>query len=211
MTKWFEQNKRMVLIIFLTLLIVLSLFYYILIRPLAAQEENLRHQLYRVHEDTSFYQKKLEQLDPKTFTDKEKLLLVGSVPSKPNVEEVIKELEKTELETGVAIEDITISIKPNGINTEATQQDAQAKAETQNNNDTQVNSEKTPQSVPNQGASSWENILSKETLERLKDKQEKLNGLKVSYIEMVINLNGEVKDVNAFVNQLESLKRIIHV
>ena len=38
-----------------------------------------------------------------------------------------------------------------------------------------------------------------------------MSDLNVSYVEMVIDLNGEVEDVNTFVNRLENLKRIIHV
>ena len=56
MTKWFEQNKKIVLIILLVLFMVLSLFYIFLIRPLAAEEKNLQEQLKRISEDTSFYQ-----------------------------------------------------------------------------------------------------------------------------------------------------------
>ena len=45
----------------------------------------------------------------------------------------------------------------------------------------------------------------------LKEKFVDVSDLNVSYVEMVIDLNGEVEDVNTFVNQLENLKRIIHV
>ena len=116
MTKWIEQNKKIVLIILLVLFVGLSLFYFFLIRPLAAEEKNLQDQLKQISEDTSFYQSKINQLKPQSFTDEEKLLLVGSVPSRPNVEEVITDLEKTELETGVAIENISFTINSTGSN-----------------------------------------------------------------------------------------------
>ena len=38
-----------------------------------------------------------------------------------------------------------------------------------------------------------------------------VSDLKVSYVEMVIDLNGEEEDVHSFVDRLEDLKRIIHV
>ena len=211
MTKWLEQNKKIVLILVLILFIVLALLYTFLIRPLAAREEDLRQELVRVQEDTSFYQQKLQQLKPQTFTDAEKLLLVGSVPNKPNVEEMIKDLEKTELETGVAIENMTISINPNGSEDEAAQQNTQVAAETQGNQAAEENSEQATQSPPEQGPSTWENILSKETLEVLKDAQVHLDDLRVSYVEMVINFNGEASDVHTFVGLLENLQRIIHI
>ena len=94
MTKWFEQNKKIVLIILLVLFMVLALFYFFLIRPLAAEEKNLQEQLTRISDDTSFYQNAIDQLKPQSFTDEEKLLLVGSVPGRPNVEEVIKRSRK---------------------------------------------------------------------------------------------------------------------
>ena len=114
MTKWLEYNKKIVLIILLVLFMVLALFYFFLIRPLAAEEKNLQEQLKRISDDTSFYQNAIDQLNPQSFTDEEKLLLVGSVPGRPNVEEVIKDLEKNELETGVAIENITFSTNSKG-------------------------------------------------------------------------------------------------
>ena len=211
MTKWLEQNKKIVLILVLILFIVLALLYTFLIRPLAAREEDLRQELVRVQEDTSFYQQKLQQLKPQTFTDAEKLVLVGSIPNKPNVEEMIKDLEKTELETGVAIENMTISINPNGSEDEAAQQNTQAAAETQGNQAIEANSEQATQSPPEQGPSNWESILPKETLEVLKDAQVHLDDLHVSYVEMVINFNGEESDVHTFVGLLENLQRIIHI
>ena len=160
----------------------------------------------RISEDTSFYQSKINQLKPQSFTDEEKLLLVGSVPGRPNVEEVITELEKTELETGVAIENISFSINSTRSNEAENPSNNQTEVGAQANEEAQAN-----QPVQQQGSSSWEQILPKETLERLKEKFVDVTDLNVSYVEMVIDLNGEVEDVNTFVNQLENLKRIIHV
>ena len=206
MTKWIEQNKKIVLIILLVLFVGLSSFYFFLIRPLAAEEKSLQDQLNRISEDTSFYQSKINQLKPQSFTDEEKLLLVGSVPGRPNVEEVITELEKTELETGVAIENISFSINSTRSNEAENPSNNQTEVGAQANEEAQAN-----QPVQQQGSSSWEQILPKETLERLKEKFVDVTDLNVSYVEMVIDLNGEVEDVNTFVNQLENLKRIIHV
>ena len=113
MTKWLEQNKNIVLIIVLILFVILALFFIFLIRPLAADEETKRQELNRINDDVSFYQNHLNQLTEQTFTDEEKVLLVGSVPVSPNVEEMIKEFEKTEIKTGAVIDNIAISIIPN--------------------------------------------------------------------------------------------------
>ena len=113
MTKWLEQNKNIVLIIVLILFVILALFFMFLIRPLAADEETKRQELNRINDDVSFYQNHLNELTPQTFTDQEKDLLIGKVPATPNVEEVVKDLEKTEIKTGAVIDNVAISIFQN--------------------------------------------------------------------------------------------------
>ena len=80
---------------------------------MAADEETKRQELNRINDDVSFYQNHLNQLTPQTFTDEEKELLIGSVPATPNVEEMVKDLEKTEIKTGAVIDNVAISIHPN--------------------------------------------------------------------------------------------------
>ena len=135
MTKWLEQNKNIVLIIVLILFVILAIFFIFLIRPLAADEETKRQELNRINDDVSFYQNHLNELSPQTFTDQEKDLLIGKVPATPNVEEVVKDLEKTEIKTGAVIDNVAISIFPNeAVSQENT--DAQAAAEGQENQET---------------------------------------------------------------------------
>ena len=53
------------------------------------------------------------------------------------------------------------------------------------------------------GPNSWSHILPEETL-KLLDEKEKLkdvNDLTVSYVELVIDVNGEVKNVDKFVQR----------
>ncbi len=197
MIKWLEQNKKIVLLIVLFFMLILTVFYLFMIRPLAAQEKNLQQQLKRINDDRSFYQKALKKLIPQKTTDNEKSLLIASVPNRPNVEELIKDMERTELETGVVIEKISSSIHSDGLNNDEA---AAQKTETQENNQ--------PIQKQEQG---WKNIFPKETLEKLKGRLAGLDDLTVSYVEMVINVNGEAKDVHKFVNRLENFTRIIHI
>ncbi len=83
---------------------------------------------------------------------------------------------------------------------------SQTEADVQKSEETSAN-----QPVQQQGSSSWEQILPNETLDLLKEKMVNVSNLKVSYVEMVIDLNGEEEDVHTFVDRLENLKRIIHV
>ena len=83
---------------------------------MAADEETKRQELNRINDDVSFYQNHLNELTPQTFTDQEKDLLIGKVPATPNVEEVVKDLEKTEIKTGAVIDNVTISIHQNEVN-----------------------------------------------------------------------------------------------
>lgn len=198
MIKWLEQNKKIVLLIVLFFMLILTVFYFFMIRPLAVQEKNLQQQLKRINDDFSFYQRALKKLTPQKATDNEKSLLIGSVPIKPNVEELIKDLERTELETGVVIEKISSSIHLNGLNDDG--------AAVQKTEKTQENNK--PIQKQEQG---WNNIFPKETLRKLKGRLSGLDDLTVSYLEMVINVNGEAKDVHKFVNRLENLTRIIHI
>ncbi|MCM3568390.1 SPOR domain-containing protein [Neobacillus mesonae] len=192
MTKWLELNQKLVLMIVLFLLMILTAFYIFMILPLATEEKNEQQQLSRINDDVSFYQKALKKLTPQRMTEKEKNSLMETIPGKPNVEELIKDLERTELETGVVIENITSSIHSNGLN-------QNKEAASQNN-----------QPVDQQGQG-WETILPKNVLEKFKDQMTGLNNLKVSYVEMAINVNGEPVDASKFVKQLENLNRIIHV
>lgn len=203
MTKWLEQNKNIVLIIVLILFVILAMFFIFLIRPLATEEDTKRQELNRINDDVSFYQSHLNELTPQTFTDQEKDLLIGKVPVTPNVEEVVKDLEKTEIKTGAVIDNVAISIHQNEVN-----QVGQPEANTETQEGNAEGEPATPQ-----GPNRWSHILPEETLKLLEDKEKlkDVNDLTVSYAEFAIDVNGKIKDIEKFLQEIESFKRITHV
>ena len=208
MTKWLEQHKNIVLIIVLILLAISALFFIFFIRPLTAEVEAKSQELNRINEDVSFYQERINQLSRQTFSDEEMELLVGSVPATPNVEDLIKELEKTEIETGAVIDNVSISLYQNESNV-----NDGATAENENNQAETEAQETALQTDPQQGVNSWPHIFPEETLNLLNEKEKlvDINKLTVSYVELVIDINGKVRDIDKFVRELENFKRIIHV
>lgn len=195
MTKWLEQNKNIVLFIVLFLFILMSIFYFFVIRPLVVEEDNQQQQLKRINADIAFYQQATNKLKPKKFTSRETSLLIGNIPSRPYVEGIINDLVRTETETGVVIENISSVIYPNGVSEGEDPSRGKGKI----------------QPVQNKNNGNWENILPDGTLKKLKKQMTKIDNIHVSFVELVINVNGEVASMNNFVNQLEALNRVIHV
>lgn len=210
MTKWFEQYKNVVLIFILVLFLLLFLFYSFFIRPLAAEEKTNREELNRIEEDVSFYQQKLADLKPQNFTEEEKQLLVGSIPAQPNVEGIIRDLEKTEVETGIVIESAGFKLYPNEINIEQPQEQSEASEPAAETDSETIETEQENSPEP-EGPSSWEHIFPLEIFDLIKDKLTGITDITVSFVEITIDLNGNVEDVNQFIDQLEHLPRIIHV
>jgi len=210
MTKWFEQYKNVVLIFILILFLLLSLFYSFFIRPLAAEEKTNREQLNKIEEDVSFYQQQLAALQPLKFTEEEKQLLVGSIPAKPNVEEIIRDLEKKEIETGIVIESAGFKLFPNEIIEEQAQSQPEA-SEPAGETPPETTEAQQENPPPTEVPSSWEHIFPPELFELVKDKLTEVKDITVSYVEITIDLNGNVEDVNRFIDEIEHLQRIIHV
>lgn len=190
MTKLFQQNKNIILVTVLVLFMLCGIFYFFMVRPLAIQEENMKQELNRINEDAVFYQESIHHLLPQTFSEKEAETLVGSIPIQPNVEEIIKDLERTELETGTVIDHIAVSIHPNEWNGTPEADD---------------------QTIELQDLGLWGHLFPSELSDKLQDKLTEVKDLRVSYVEMAINLNGNQEDMNKFVQKLENLQRIIHV
>lgn len=211
MTKWLEKNKNAVLIVILILFMLLFIFYFFMLRPLAAEEKNQLQQLNRINEDYAFYKQVNKNLEPQSLTDEEKQQLLSSIPIRPNVEELIKDLERTELKTGAVIDSVTFSINsgnpadiknpPNGEVGTANQAD-----NVQDNNEEQAN-----ETIQQQRVNAWDNILPERLLNILKEKYPNVYNLDISYIEMMINVNGEAEAVNQFIYGIENLKRTIHI
>jgi Tfp pilus assembly protein PilO len=202
MTNWFEQYKKIVLTTILVLFLLLLVFYSFLMRPLAAEEKMKREQLNRVEEDTLFYQQELNKLQPQKFTEEEQQLLVRRVPTRPNVEELIKDIEKTELDTGIVIENIGVTNSPNELNVEKEQQPTSETSEPDNNETVQ------PSEI-----SSWEHIFpsDSESYQLIQEKLAAVSDITLSFVEISIDVIGSVEDVKKFADKLESLNRIIHI
>jgi Tfp pilus assembly protein PilO len=200
MTKWFEQYKNIVLITILVSFLLLLVFYSFLIRPLAAEEKNKREQFNRVEEDAFFYQQELNKLQPQKFTEEEQQQLVRRIPTRPNVEELIKDIERTELDTGIVIENIGFNISPNELNVEKEQQPPSETPETDSN-----------ELVQHSTITSWQHIFPSEIYELLKEKLAVVNDITLSFVEITIDVNGYVEDVKEFADKLENLTRIIYI
>lgn len=200
MTKWFEQYKNVVLITILFLFLLLFVFYSFFIRPLAAEEKNNREQLNRIEEDTLFYQQELKKLQPQEFTNEEQQLLIRSIPTRPNVEELIKDIERTELATGIVIENIGFNISQNEIIEGKEQPNPSETNEPDSSNPSEQSSN-----------TSWEHIFPSESYEIVKEKLGALSDITLSFVEISIDVNGDVENVKKFAEQLENLNRIVHI
>lgn len=200
MLDWVEKNKKIILLMILFLLILMTAFYSFMIRPLVAEKRNHQQQLDEINADISAYKQGINKLKPERLSGEEQALLISSIPGKPNVEDIIKDLQKVASETGAVIENISSTINGNGTSNNGTP-NANATQNKQANNG----------SAQQAGQGNWENIFPKEVLDKLKNKMADVNNLKVSYVEMTIKLNGTAANMNDFVKQIENLNRITHI
>ncbi|OLO40532.1 hypothetical protein BTR23_05950 [Alkalihalophilus pseudofirmus] len=176
MSGWVNENKKQILYSVLIFFLALAAFYLYLVRPLQAEEISQEEELQRIQTDITYYETQINKLSPQTLTRLEIKNLLDRVPMRPNVEQVIADLERTELETGVVINNVSFSIHPN----ESQEQ-------------------------------TWKHILSDDLYTLLETQVADVDALSVSYIEMNVNINGEEEDVHTFIEEIEKLKRIVHV
>ncbi|MFV8828752.1 SPOR domain-containing protein [Alkalihalobacterium sp. APHAB7] len=182
MSEWLNNNKNRILYSVLIFFLLLTVFYMYFVRPLQAEERSQQEELHRIQTDIAHYETQISKLTAQSLTPLQKKTLLDRVPMRPNVEQVIADLERTELDTGAVIDSVSISIHPS----EAQENEGQ---------DTQ----------------SWRNILDEDLYSLLETQVADVNGLHVSYIEMSISMNGKEEDVHSFIEEVEKLKRIIHV
>ncbi|GLB58376.1 hypothetical protein [Cytobacillus sp. NCCP-133] len=190
MTKWLEHNKKVLYVIILLTFCLLISFYIFAIRSIQVEEKHQGEQLNRIKEDNIFYQYQLSGVTPQKLTENEKSRMDQQIPSKPKIEEMIKDLEKIELSQEVLIENIEV-----------------AKSQYMETDEENPQNEEGNQ----QAKGSWQEGLPQGSLEEIKKNFPDIENIALSYIDFTINVVGEEKDVNSFVNKLETLERAIHI
>ncbi|WP_216828809.1 hypothetical protein [Alkalihalobacterium elongatum] len=188
MSEWLNSNKKAILYGILIFFLILAAFYFYFVKPLQAEERSQQEELQRVHTEIATYQTKIDKLTPQTLTSLQRKALLDRVPMRANVEQVIADLEKTELKTSAVIEDVSISIH--------------------NNENEQIEG---TEGVEENEPESWKHIFDDELYSLLESQVTDVNQLNVSYVELNINMNGKEEDVHSFIEEIEKLKRIIHV
>ncbi|MCL7748100.1 hypothetical protein [Halalkalibacter alkaliphilus] len=113
MSEWLDRNQKPVLYIIILLFLGLVSLYIYQVRPLQTEKATQQRELQLIHTEISNYEAQISQLRPQTLTLQDQKRLLNSVPSQPNVEQLVADLERTELETGVFIRNISTAISPN--------------------------------------------------------------------------------------------------
>jgi Tfp pilus assembly protein PilO len=182
--------KEKILIIAIAILVVFSgIFYWAILRPLAAEQAEKEANLQKIEADTSSYEKVLHSLEPQTMTEAEKQELFQGIPGRPNIEQVIKDIEKTEGETGTSVS--TISFQ--------TESDEEIQAEVTTTADGTVEQDQ------------WSTLFPESIYKLLEERVSEVKEFTVSYNDVQISLNGSDEDINEFVDKLEQLPRVFHI
>ncbi|WP_100405001.1 hypothetical protein [Bacillus solitudinis] len=113
MTEWLKKNQKTVFYALIILFLVLIACYVYLVRPVAIEKEEKELLLSGVNNEITTLETTLASLVPDTLSEGEKQQLTESVSIKPEVEQMIAELEKTEIDAEVVIENISVSVLPN--------------------------------------------------------------------------------------------------
>ncbi|MGG7619363.1 hypothetical protein [Bacillus coreaensis] len=182
--------KEKILIIAIAILVVFSgIFYWAILRPLSAEQAEKEANLQKIEADTSSYEKVLQSLEPQTMTEAEKQELFQGIPGRPNIEQVIKDIEKTEGETGTSVS--TISFQ--------TESDEETQAEVTTTADGTVEQDQ------------WSTLFPESIYKLLEERVSEVKEFTVSYNDVQISLNGSDEDINEFVDKLEQLPRVFHI
>ncbi|MGS2777293.1 hypothetical protein ACVBAX_07935 [Robertmurraya sp. GLU-23] len=182
--------KEKILIIAIAILVVFSgIFYWAILRPLSAEQAEKEANLQIIEADTSSYEKVLQSLEPQTMTEAEKQELFQGIPGRPNIEQVIKDIEQTEGETGTSVS--TISFQ--------TESDEETQAEVTTTADGTVEQDQ------------WSTLFPESIYKLLEERVSEVKEFTVSYNDVQISLNGSDEDINEFVDKLEQLPRVFHI
>lgn len=182
--------KEKILIIAIAILVVFSgIFYWAILRPLAAEQAEKEANLQKIEADTSSYEKVLQSLEPQTMTEAEKQELFQGIPGRPNIEQVIKDIEQTEGETGTSVSTISFQREP----------DEDTQAEVTTTADGTVEQDQ------------WSTLFPESIYKLLEERISEVKEFTVSYNDVQISLNGSDEDINEFVDKLEQLPRVFHL
>jgi len=118
MNEWLIRNQKPVLYIILLLFLGLASFYLFHLRPLQAQERGQKEELQRLNHTLLTYEEQIAKSEKQTLTIAEAEGLLAKVPLRPDVEQMVADLERTEIETEIVIDSISIHVVPNEIETE---------------------------------------------------------------------------------------------
>lgn len=183
--------KEKILIIALAVLVLFSgMFYFVLVRPLASEKAEKEANLHRVETDANSYDQLLKTLKPQTVTEAEKQELVEGIPGRPNIEQVIKDIEQTESDTGTSVSNISFQTETD----EESQQEVEGTSD-----DGTVEQDQ------------WSKVFPESIYKLLEEKVSAVQEFTVSYIDVQISLNGSEDGINQFVDRLENMPRIFHV
>ncbi|MDC3416972.1 hypothetical protein [Aquibacillus salsiterrae] len=183
--------QQIILTVSVLLLVAIGIFYWVMIRPVVAEEKQKETELKQVETAVADYQKLLADLTPQQLTDEEKDTLLKGIPVRPNVEQVIVDLEKTEKNTGVLINSISFGNLPVGKGkvgqvTEAAEEEKEL------------------------STAEW-NAVFPEPIFKLIEAKFKDVKVKVNYLDVQLSVNGKEAEINRFIEGLENLPRVVHV
>ncbi|SHP65403.1 Pilus assembly protein, PilO [Mycobacteroides abscessus subsp. abscessus] len=182
-------NEKILIIAIAILVVFSGIFYWAILRPLAAEKAEKEADLQRIEADTTSYEKVLQSLEPQSMTEAEKQELFQGIPGRPNIEQVIKDIEKTEGETGTSVS--TISFQ--------TESDEEAQAEVTTTADGTVEQDQ------------WSTLFPESIYKLLEERVSEVKEFTLSYNDVQISLNGSDEDINEFVDKLEHLPRVFHI
>lgn len=181
--------KEKILIILTAILVAFSgIFYFAFVRPLAAEKAEKEANLQRIEADASSYEQVLSSLVPQTMTEAEKQELLEGIPGRPNIEQVIKDIEITEGETETSVSSISFQTEP---------EEAQSEAATSTEGTVEQDQ--------------WSKVFPESIYKLLEERVSEVKEFTVSYIDVQISLNGSDENINVFVDKLERMTRVIHI
>jgi Tfp pilus assembly protein PilO len=182
--------KEKILIIAIAILVAFSgIFYWAILRPLAAEKAEKAANLQKIEADTTSYEKVLQSLKPQTMTEAEKQELFQGIPGRPNIEQVIKDIEKTEGETGTSVSNISFQTE--------SEEEAQAEAVTSTEGTVEQDQ--------------WSKVFPESIYKLLEERVSEVKEFTVSFNDVQISLNGSEEDINEFVDKLEEMPRVFHI
>lgn len=185
MSEWVNANQKLMVYIFIILFLGLVAFYLYIVRPVSLEVNSKEAELTEINSEIQTLESTIAGIEPIILSEVEQERLLSSVPIRPNVEQIIADLEKTELETGAVIDNVEVAIVSS--------------------------SEITSEGEQSLEADHWQTIFPEDVYPLLTDKIEPIKDVTLSYVDMIVTLNGLEKDVHLFVSELEKLERAVHV